>query len=121
MGLGGPCGALETLPRDLIPVLEGKDVVGHCRAVNCTTVLRKFSLATLPLKGRMPCAVDCKQSDSIRVQFSLTALLPAPRSHLQPPPRLKWGYSFGLENAPETLRRQFEGRNEGKQVLRVAE
>jgi hypothetical protein len=98
-------------------------VVGHCCAVNCTTVLRKFSLATLPLKGRMraPCAVDCKQSDSVRVQFSLTALLPAPRSHLQPPPRLKWGYSFGLENAPETLRRQFEGRNEGKQVLRVAE
>ncbi len=27
----------------------------------------------------------------------------------------------GLENAPETLRRLFEGRNEGKQLLRVAE
>jgi NADPH-dependent curcumin reductase CurA len=26
----------------------------------------------------------------------------------------------GLENAPETLRRLFEGRNEGKQILRVA-
>jgi NADPH-dependent curcumin reductase CurA len=29
--------------------------------------------------------------------------------------------STGLENAPETLRRLFEGRNEGKQLLRVAE
>jgi NADPH-dependent curcumin reductase len=28
---------------------------------------------------------------------------------------------YGLENAPETLRRLFEGRNEGKQLLRVAE
>jgi hypothetical protein len=27
----------------------------------------------------------------------------------------------GLENAPATLRRLFEGRNEGKQLLRVAE
>ncbi len=27
----------------------------------------------------------------------------------------------GLENAPETLRRLFGGRNEGKQLLRVAE
>ena len=27
----------------------------------------------------------------------------------------------GLENAPETLRRLFEGRNEGKQLLRVAD
>jgi NADPH-dependent curcumin reductase len=27
----------------------------------------------------------------------------------------------GLENAPETPRRLFEGRNEGKQLLRVAE
>jgi NADPH-dependent curcumin reductase len=27
----------------------------------------------------------------------------------------------GLENAPETLRRLCEGRNEGKQLLRVAE
>jgi NADPH-dependent curcumin reductase CurA len=26
----------------------------------------------------------------------------------------------GLENAPETLRRLFDGRNEGKQLLRVA-
>jgi NADPH-dependent curcumin reductase CurA len=26
----------------------------------------------------------------------------------------------GLENAPETLRRLFEGRNKGKQLLRVA-
>ena len=26
----------------------------------------------------------------------------------------------GLENAPETLRRLFEGRNEGKQLLRGA-
>jgi NADPH-dependent curcumin reductase len=26
-----------------------------------------------------------------------------------------------LENAPATLRRLFEGRNEGKQLLRVAE
>jgi NADPH-dependent curcumin reductase CurA len=26
----------------------------------------------------------------------------------------------GLENAPKTLRRLFEGRNEGKQLLRVA-
>jgi NADPH-dependent curcumin reductase CurA len=26
----------------------------------------------------------------------------------------------GLENAPGTLRRLFEGRNEGKQLLRVA-
>ena len=29
--------------------------------------------------------------------------------------------STGLENAPEALRRLFEGRNEGKQLLRVAE
>ena len=29
--------------------------------------------------------------------------------------------STGVENAPETLRRLFEGRNEGKQLLRVAE
>ena len=27
----------------------------------------------------------------------------------------------GLENAPATLRRLFDGRNEGKQLLRVAE
>ena len=27
----------------------------------------------------------------------------------------------GLENAPATLRRLFEGRNQGKQLLRVAE
>jgi NADPH-dependent curcumin reductase len=27
----------------------------------------------------------------------------------------------GLENAPATLRRLFEGRNEGKQLPRVAE
>jgi hypothetical protein len=27
----------------------------------------------------------------------------------------------GLENAPATLRRLFEGRNEGKQLLRVVE
>jgi NADPH-dependent curcumin reductase len=27
----------------------------------------------------------------------------------------------GLENAPETLRRLFDGRNEGKRLLRVAE
>jgi len=27
----------------------------------------------------------------------------------------------GLENAPATLRRLFEGKNEGKQLLRVAE
>ena len=27
----------------------------------------------------------------------------------------------GLENAPATLRRLFEGRNEGKQLLRIAE
>jgi NADPH-dependent curcumin reductase len=27
----------------------------------------------------------------------------------------------GLEHAPATLRRLFEGRNEGKQLLRVAE
>jgi NADPH-dependent curcumin reductase CurA len=27
----------------------------------------------------------------------------------------------GLENAPATLRRLFKGRNEGKQLLRVAE
>jgi NADPH-dependent curcumin reductase len=27
----------------------------------------------------------------------------------------------GLENTPETLRRLFEGRSEGKQLLRVAE
>ena len=27
----------------------------------------------------------------------------------------------GLENAPAMLRRLFEGRNEGKQLLRVAE
>ena len=27
----------------------------------------------------------------------------------------------GLENAPATLRRLFEGRNEGKQLLRLAE
>ena len=27
----------------------------------------------------------------------------------------------GLENAPATLRRLFESRNEGKQLLRVAE
>jgi hypothetical protein len=27
----------------------------------------------------------------------------------------------GLENAPVTLRRLFEGRNEGKQLLRIAE
>jgi NADPH-dependent curcumin reductase len=27
----------------------------------------------------------------------------------------------GLENAPATLRRLFEGENEGKQLLRVAE
>jgi NADPH-dependent curcumin reductase CurA len=27
----------------------------------------------------------------------------------------------GLENAPATLRRLFEGRNDGKQLLRVAE
>jgi len=27
----------------------------------------------------------------------------------------------GLEKAPATLRRLFEGRNEGKQLLRVAE
>jgi NADPH-dependent curcumin reductase len=27
----------------------------------------------------------------------------------------------GLENAPVTLRRLFEGRNEGKQLLRVAD
>jgi NADPH-dependent curcumin reductase CurA len=27
----------------------------------------------------------------------------------------------GLENAPVTVRRLFEGRNEGKQLLRVAE
>jgi hypothetical protein len=29
--------------------------------------------------------------------------------------------STGLENAPEALRRLFEGRNEGEQLLRVAE
>jgi NADPH-dependent curcumin reductase len=28
---------------------------------------------------------------------------------------------LGLESAPATLRRLFEGRNEGKQLLRVAE
>ena len=27
----------------------------------------------------------------------------------------------GLENAPATLRRLFEGRNDGKQLLRIAE
>jgi NADPH-dependent curcumin reductase CurA len=27
----------------------------------------------------------------------------------------------GLENAPATLKRLFEGRNEGKQLLRIAE
>ena len=27
----------------------------------------------------------------------------------------------GLENAPATLRRLFEGKNEGKQLLRIAE
>ena len=27
----------------------------------------------------------------------------------------------GLENAPATLRRLFDGRNEGKQLLRIAE
>ena len=33
----------------------------------------------------------------------------------------KVNVQHGLEAAPETLRRLFEGRSEGKQLLRVAE
>jgi NADPH-dependent curcumin reductase len=35
--------------------------------------------------------------------------------------KTKVDVQHGLENAPATLRRLFEGRNEGKQLLRVAE
>ena len=35
--------------------------------------------------------------------------------------KTKVDVQHGLENAPETLRRLFEGRNEGKQLLRIAE
>ena len=35
--------------------------------------------------------------------------------------KTKVDVQHGLENAPETLRRLFEGRNDGKQLLRVAE
>ena len=52
---------------------------------------------------------------------------PAARSAL-PPTRCSWeklknkvDVQHGLENAPATLRRLFEGRNEGKQLLRIAE
>ena len=36
-------------------------------------------------------------------------------------PKYQVDVQHGLENAPATLRRLFEGRNEGKQLLRVAE
>jgi NADPH-dependent curcumin reductase len=35
--------------------------------------------------------------------------------------KTKVDVQHGLENAPETLRRLFEGRNDGKQLLRIAE
>jgi NADPH-dependent curcumin reductase CurA len=35
--------------------------------------------------------------------------------------KYKVDVQHGLEKAPETLRRLFEGRNEDKQLLRVAE
>jgi NADPH-dependent curcumin reductase CurA len=35
--------------------------------------------------------------------------------------KYKVDVQHGLENAPETLRRLFEGRNQGKQLLRIAE
>jgi NADPH-dependent curcumin reductase CurA len=35
--------------------------------------------------------------------------------------KYKVDVQHGLENAPATLRRLFEGRNDGKQLLRVAE
>jgi len=35
--------------------------------------------------------------------------------------KYKVDVQHGLENAPATLRRLFEGRNEGKQLLRIAE
>jgi NADPH-dependent curcumin reductase CurA len=35
--------------------------------------------------------------------------------------KYKVDVQHGLDNAPATLRRLFEGRNEGKQLLRVAE
>jgi hypothetical protein len=35
--------------------------------------------------------------------------------------KTKVDVQHGLENAPETLRRLFEGRNEGKQLLRIAD
>jgi NADPH-dependent curcumin reductase len=35
--------------------------------------------------------------------------------------KTKVDMQHGLENAPATLRRLFEGRNDGKQLLRIAE
>ena len=35
--------------------------------------------------------------------------------------KTKVDVQHGLENAPATLRRLFEGRNDGKQLLRIAE
>jgi NADPH-dependent curcumin reductase CurA len=48
----------------------------------------------------------------------------ASRSHAQEDSgkiKSKVDVQQGLENAPATLRRLFEGRNEGKQLLRIAE
>jgi len=61
----------------------------------------------IPLVAPLLCAVNCKRNVAGWVHADKIVD--------------KIDVQHGLENAPATLRRLFEGRNEGKQLLRVAE
>lgn len=71
------------------------------RAVNCMYGWRVLS-----------CSIICRAAEAIS---ALAGWVRAGKI------KNKVDVQRGLENAPATLRRLFEGRNEGRQLLRVAE